>query len=294
MEKTSFMGERAPATVSRTAFFVVFSDLDGTLLDHNTYGWQAAQPALNLCKKCHVPIVLVSSKTRAEMELLRGKLSVSAPFVSENGGGIFFQSDSFKEVPAGASFDEGLWKWSLGLAYPLLIRELRGIRDELRWDIKGFSDMDIDEISRHTGLDSNSARLAAMREFDEPFIVLKKKRVDENTLCKAADKRGLTVTTGGRFYHLQGKNDKGQAIEKVISWYKHDHKKVFSIALGDSPNDFSMLELADVPVLIRSQREFPKLKEKIPRLRLTREIGPKGWNKAILDILGNKEEACNV
>jgi hypothetical protein len=55
-----------------------------------------------------------------------------------------------------------------------------------------------------------------------------------------------------------------------------------------------MLEFADVPVLIRSQREFPKLKGKIPRLRLTREIGPKGWNKAIIDILGKKEEVCNV
>jgi mannosyl-3-phosphoglycerate phosphatase len=101
MEKTSFMGERAPATVSRTAFFVVFSDLDGTLLDHNTYGWQAAQPALNLCKKCHVPIVLVSSKTRAEMELLRGELSVSAPFVSENGGGIFSKVTALRRFPQG-------------------------------------------------------------------------------------------------------------------------------------------------------------------------------------------------
>ena len=277
MEKTSFMGESVPATVSRTAFFIIFSDLDGTLLDHNTYGWQEAKPALNLCKKRHVPVVLVSSKTRAEMESLRAKLSVSAPFVSENGGGIFFQSDSFKEVPAGASFDKGLWKWSLGLAYPHLIRGLRGIRDELRWDIKGFSDMDIDEISRLTGLDPKTSRLATMREFDEPFIVLKKQPVDENALHNAADKRGLTVTSGGRFYHLQGKNDKGQAVEKIISWYKHKHKKVLSIALGDSPNDFSMLELADFPVLIRSQREFPKLKGEIPRLRLTQEIGPKGW-----------------
>jgi mannosyl-3-phosphoglycerate phosphatase len=83
-------------------------------------------------------------------------------------------------------------------------------------------------------------------------------------------------------------------MEKIIAWYKHEYKQVFSIVLGDSPNDFSMLELADFPVLIRSQREFPDLKREIPRLRVTREIGPKGWNKAILDILGKKEEARNV
>ena len=288
------MGESVNAKFSGNTFLIVFSDLDGTLLDHNTYGWQEAQPALNLCKKHHVPIVLVSSKTRAEMEFLRSKLSISAPFVSENGGGIFFPSDSFKEPPTGASFDKGLWKWSLGLSYAHLVTGLQEIRDELRWNIKGFSDMGIEEISLLTGLDHKISRLAAMREFDEPFLVLKKQAVDENALHKAADKRGLTVTSGGRFYHLQGKNDKGKAMEKIISWYKHEHKQVFSIVLGDSPNDFPMLELADFPVLIRSQREFPELKGEIPRLRVTREIGPKGWNKAILDILGKKEEERNV
>ncbi len=288
------MGESVTAKAPSTTFFIIFSDLDGTLLDHDTYGWQEAQPALNLCKKLHVPIVLVSSKTRAEMEFLRGKLSISAPFVSENGGGIFFPSDRSKGPPAGASFDNGLWKWSFGLSYAHLVRGLKEIRDELRWNIKGFSDMDIEEISQLTGLDHKISRLAAMREFDEPFLVINKQAVDENALHKAAGKRGLTVTSGGRFYHLQGKNDKGKAMEKIISWYKDEHKQVFSIVLGDSPNDFSMLELADFPVLIRSQREFPELKGEIPRLRVTREIGPTGWNKAILDILGKKEEERNV
>ena len=184
------MGESVNAKFSGNTFLIVFSDLDGTLLDHNTYGWQEAQPALNLCKKHHVPIVLVSSKTRAEMEFLRSKFSISAPFVSENGGGIFFQSDSFKEPPTGASFDKGLWKWSLGLSYAHLVTGLQEIRDELRWNIKGFSDMGIEEISLLTGLDPKISRLAAMREFDEPFLVLKKQAVDENALRKAADKKG--------------------------------------------------------------------------------------------------------
>jgi hypothetical protein len=69
--------------------YVVFTDLDGTLLDHDTYGWEEALPALERCKRLLIPIVLVSSKTRAEMDQLRIKLSISAPFISENGGGIF-------------------------------------------------------------------------------------------------------------------------------------------------------------------------------------------------------------
>jgi len=70
--------------------FLIFTDLDGTLLDHDTYGWEEALPALDLCRRLGVPVILVSSKTRAEMDVLQNRLGLSAPFISENGGGIFF------------------------------------------------------------------------------------------------------------------------------------------------------------------------------------------------------------
>jgi mannosyl-3-phosphoglycerate phosphatase len=236
--------------------YVVFTDLDGTLLDHDTYGWEEALPALDLCKRLFIPIVLVSSKTRAEMDHLRLKLSVSAPFISENGGGIFFPGDSTEVPPPDAFLEGDLWKWSIGLPYADLIRELDGIREELGWDIKGFSDMRIDDISDLTGLDKRSARLAAMREYDEPFIILDQDPVDRERLKKAAAERGLTITEGGRFFHLSGKNDKGQAMQKLMSLYKKLHGNIVSVALGDSPNDFSMLEFADYPVLVRSKRNI--------------------------------------
>jgi len=283
------MSEAAAAPV-----IVVFTDLDGTLLDHDTYGWEGAVPALDLCKRLLIPIVLASSKTRAEMDQLRLKLSPDAPFISENGGGIFFPGDATYDPPPGAILDGDLWKWSLGLPYADLVRELGGIRDELGWNIKGFSDMGIDDISDLTGLDKKSARLAAMREFDEPFIILEQDPVDRESLGKAAEQRGLTITEGGRFFHLNGKNDKGQAMQKLMSLYKRLHGNIVSVALGDSPNDFSMLECADYPVLVRSKRNFEGLKNRIPRLIITSEMGPKGWNAALLEILDEKEEADNV
>ena len=288
------MEKSATARTSGTPFHMIFSDLDGTLLDTHTYGWEEALPALNLCARRGVPVILVSSKTRAEMDQLRRRMSIFAPFISENGGGIFFPRESVKTPPSGASMDQGLWKWSLGLSYSLLIKGLQEIREDLGWNLRGFSNMSIEEISRLTGLDRDTSRLAAMREYDEPFIVLGKQVFDENALFEAAAKRGLLITAGGRFYHLQGKNDKGQAMEKVTAWYRQDHGQVLTIALGDSPNDFPMLERADLPFLIRSQNEFPELKDRIPRLMVSSEMGPKGWNSVVLDVLGEEEEDSNV
>ena len=50
-------------------FYLVFTDLDGTLLDHRIYSFEDALPALDFCRKTHVPVILISSKTRAEMDL---------------------------------------------------------------------------------------------------------------------------------------------------------------------------------------------------------------------------------
>jgi phosphoglycolate phosphatase-like HAD superfamily hydrolase len=45
----------APAPPKRL-FPIVFSDLDGTLLDHETYLFDAAQPALNALKARDIPL----------------------------------------------------------------------------------------------------------------------------------------------------------------------------------------------------------------------------------------------
>jgi mannosyl-3-phosphoglycerate phosphatase len=174
------------------------------------------------------------------------------------------------------------------MPYEFLVKCLMEIREELGWQIRGFSEMNPDEISHLTGLDLKSSRLAAIREYDEHFIVEEPEDMDLDSLQNAAKKRGLKITKGGRFYHLHGKNDKGAAVEKVISWYRDSHHQVFTIALGNSPNDVSMLKQVDCPVLIRSSPPFPGIGELIPALRVTPEVGPKGWNSVVLDILGER------
>jgi mannosyl-3-phosphoglycerate phosphatase len=57
---------------------VVVTDVDGCLLDE-TYRWEPARPALDALKKRGIPLVLCSSKTRAEMEPLHADLGLDAP-----------------------------------------------------------------------------------------------------------------------------------------------------------------------------------------------------------------------
>jgi mannosyl-3-phosphoglycerate phosphatase len=236
-----------------------------------------------------VKVIPASSKTRAEMEILRDRIPFSGPFISENGGGIFLPVTSEKPPP-GAMVDGDLWKWPQGTPYEVLRRVLKEIGKELGYTLIGFSDMSIDRIADLTGLDTSVARLAASREFDEPFLVDSPVNPDMKALRRAAKQRGLMIAEGGRFIHLQGMNDKGRAMEQLMSLYGKRQGKVVSVALGDSPNDFSMLERADFPVLIRSKRDYPELIKRIPGLVVTRGEGPKGWNEAVLHILQSRSE----
>ena len=270
-----------------TPFIVIFTDLDGTLLDHDSYSWRAAEPALEHCKCLNIPIILASSKTRAEMGVLRNALGLQYPFISENGGGLFFPAVNGEKAPPGAGRVENMWQLSLGAPYGQLVSALREIREELGWNIRGFSDMQPEEISRVTGLDLDASRLAAEREFDEPFF-LEKGAGEKDPLYRAAHRRGLNITQGGRFYHLHGDNDKGEAVKRLTSWYRKAHPRVLTAALGDSPNDFGMLKQVDYPVLIRSFRDFPGIDAVIPGVRMSREKGPKGWNTMVLNLLAEK------
>ncbi len=266
-----------------TPFIVIFTDLDGTLLDHDSYSWKAAEPALERCKRLNVPVILASSKTRAEMGVLRKALGLQYPFISENGGGLFFPAVDGEEAPAGAHAAENMWQLSLGAPYGQLVSALREIREERGWKIRGFSDMQPEEIARVTGLDLDASRLAAERDFDEPFIL--EDDGDLDLLHRAVRSRGLNITQGGRFFHLHGDNDKGTAVERMTSWYQDLHPYVLTAALGDSPNDFGMLKKVDYPVLIRSFRNFPGIEKQIPGVKVSREKGPKGWNTMVMNLL---------
>jgi len=267
--------------------WVVFTDLDGTLLNDQTYSYDEAAPALERCRRLGVEVVLASSKTQAEMERLSAELALKTPFVYENGGGIFFPQNLPHPPPpeAIALAPDGPWQLDLGRPYSELTLALAALKVELGLEMKGFFEMSLEEISALTGLKTQAAALAAQRQFDEPFIIPQATEAQIEGLIQAAGRLGLRVVLGGRFFHLTGPHDKGQAVVRLLAWYRGRTPEIRSIGLGDSPNDFEMLAQVDYPVLVRSGREYPALASRIPGLRVTPQPGPQGWNRAVLEIL---------
>jgi len=271
------------------AKLLVFTDLDGTLLDHHTYSFEKALPALKLLRKKEIPLILCSSKTRAEMEVCRKKLKNTHPFIPENGGAVFVPRKYFRTKLGGFADKLGYWVKELGTYYPVLRKELLEVTSRFGQPVYGFADMNPKEISSLCGIAYRDAELAKWREYDEPFYFLKS--VDEDTLKELQAefaKRGFNLVRGGRLLHLTGQNDKGKAIKILTDIYQQEFgSKCKSIGLGDSMNDLSMLKACDLPILVKKP-DGSYDKEVIAEIKpnFAEGIGPEGWNKAVLELVG--------
>jgi mannosyl-3-phosphoglycerate phosphatase family protein len=268
--------------------FIIFTDLDGTLLDYHTYSFAAAASALKLIARQQIPLVLCSSKTRAEIEHWREKLNNLHPFVSENGGGIFiphtyFPANDLQSVWPKTEMADGYAVLVLGTPYIILRETLEELRKD-GFEIKGFGDLDAAEVAQITELNPEEAALAKMREFDEPFVFAgEKTRLP--ALLAAVEKKGLHCIAGGRLFHLTGNSDKGKAVEILMQLYRKKLGEIPTLGLGDSPNDFPMLEHVDYPILVRNHRGEHDPRLTLPNLIKADGIGPEGWAQAVIDFL---------
>ena len=265
---------------------IVFSDIDGTLIDHDDYTWEPARPALEMLKKTRTPLILVSSKTRLEILKLRGEMGITDPFVSENGGGVFIPPDSEIEPPPEAVFREGYWVRSFG-ASRLEIQQgfnlLAGKRP-----MTALSGLDSAEISALTGLSPAQADLARQREYGEVFL-LENPEVHEKPLAAEAKALGLNITRGGRFHHLLGGSDKGRAVSWLIGLYRSKYPRLVTAAVGDAPNDLAMLAVVDRAFLAAAPdgSHRPLV---LPGLIRTPSPGPAGFRQAIFALLDVRED----
>lgn len=266
---------------------LIFTDLDGTLLDHHTYSWSAAAEALAEIERRRVPLIFVTSKTRAEMEVLRRELGHAHPFITENGGGIFIPEGYFNLRIKGALRIARYHCLALGRPYREITTALEEIAAEAGAEVVGFHQMSAREIAQNTGLDLKQAELARQRDFDEPFFFAGASEQAIQKFVQAASRRRIEVARGDRFWHLAAGSDKGRAVAHLVKLYRTAERSRYrSVGLGSSPNDLSLLTAVDQAVVLpRTDGSFdPGLLSRLPHSSRGSAPGPSGWNDAVLRI----------
>jgi mannosyl-3-phosphoglycerate phosphatase len=226
---------------------VIFTDLDGTILDEK-YDCQKVKPIISQLIALNVSIGLCSSKTRAEIEFYRKEMEITDPFIVENGAAIFIPRNYFTFHYAYTKQTARYRIIELGIKYSIVRKNLEKVRTETDSNVIGFGDMTAEEIAKNSGLTLHLAILAKKREYDEPFRIVegnKKKFLD------TTKKEGLSYTKGNKYFHLLGNSDKGKASAILKDLYSQKFGKITTIGVGDSPHDLPMLKIMDKQLLVK-------------------------------------------
>lgn len=234
---------------------LVFTDLDGTLLGHHDYRFEVALPLIQLLQARGATVVLATSKTDEEVKAWQSRLQITGSYIVENGSAVH----SGAEVSV--------------LGTP--ISDLEKCLEPFSEEITRLDTCSSEEVIALTGLSPEDARLAQSRLYSVPFQL--KDSGLEAALRESARVAGYRVIKGGRFLHLQGMCDKGDAAELVRRQVEAASKNIVrTVALGDNENDKSMLENADAAVVLKTDRGH-QIQLTNSNTIYTEQLAPEGW-----------------
>ncbi len=244
--------------------------MDGTLLGHHDYRFEVTLPLIDQIRSMGAPLVLSTSKTLTEVRQWQNRLGIDDPFIVENGSAVVFP-DEREEV--------------LGVH----LSELESFLEDYSDSITSLVSCSRDEAVKLTGLAPEEAAQAQDRQYSIPFKLHQPEL--ETTIRAEASARNLRIIKGGRFLHLQGNCDKAQAAAIVRRRYVSEEGGVWlAIALGDNDNDRTMLESADIAVVVRTDQGH-QLELSNRRTIYTTKTAPEGWcegmTRALADLPSN-------
>jgi mannosyl-3-phosphoglycerate phosphatase len=256
---------------------LIFTDVDGTLQDSHTGEWQPAAAWLARLRELHVPVILCSSKTAAEMIALQQSMGLQGrPFIAENGAVI--------------QLDE---RWQDNAHYPRIIQgsphaEIVKVLSELRhrhgFRLTLFSELSDAALADITGLSPAQASLARLQEASETLI-WRDSDAHMNEFSHALADLGLRFVQGARFWHvLDERGGKDVAVNWLTRQYHHQEGKTFTtLGLGDGPNDAPLLDNVDFAVVVKGlNRQGVSLRDDSPaRVFHTTLEGAAGWREGL-------------
>jgi len=262
--------------------FLVFTDLDGSLLDHHSYSYLDALPQLQRLEHLGIPVIPATSKTRPEIERLRAELGNTHPFIVENGAAVLIPVGYFDSQPVATVEREGYWIREFSAPREKWLGILEELSSEFPGEYDYFFRVGTAGVVRMTNLPEARALEANQREYSEPVQWLGDGTRKAEFISRLQS-RGAVVLQGGRFLGVSGDCDKGRALAWLRQVYQQSKPGTLchDLAIGDSGNDYAMLEAAETALLVRSPvHEFPAL-QRADGVIFSTDYGPAGWTEGV-------------
>lgn len=232
---------------------MLFTDLDGTFIDFETYSASVAAPAARSLLARDIPVIFCSSKTQSEQVALMEAAGFRCPGIVENGSGFFIpQSFPLLAPPQGWANHQHDWIQAMGVERSVISPAIKEAQRELSLDLKPYANLTAAELADLTGLSHEAAARAKDRRFSQTLTA--ELTADQlNALNEVLQRHRLHAICGGRFHTVASSAcDKGKALQQLVAMRaEQTGQPVVSVAIGDSANDVPMLLAADRAYLVQ-------------------------------------------
>ena len=152
---------------------------------------------------------------------------------------------------------------------------------EFREKCDFIEDMTKDKQMQTLGLNHKYLPFALNRDYSLPLIFNgSQKRIREFSLFLKS--LGLKLHEGGRVFNICDDCSKGFAMKSVVKKLRTELKSnPYTIVVGDSPNDISMLKQSDQPCIIPLPNKDNLIDLEIKNIIRAKKYAPKGWEEVI-------------
>ena len=263
--------------------FLIFSDLDGTFLNHNTYSYGTLKNYINNLD-LEFELIFVTSKTFEEILEIQNKLNINHPFIAENGACIFFPPGYLKHT---RNTRENFFIHNNHYCYKMsnlksddLINSFSDLKKKYKFCF--YSELSNESLCKLTKLKLKEAENSKIRLFTNPIFW---KDTNEKLLNFKSDvmkiNKGLKILKGGRFFHISDNYNKAKAVKNFIKTIKLiSNDRFLTVSLGDSENDICMLESTDYSCIVKREENKISLKKK-DNIYFSKTEAPDGWRESL-------------
>ena len=255
---------------------LIFTDLDGSLLNHNNFEFKEIKGFILQCIKNGIKIIPNTSKTEEEIQVFLKQLGKNLPFIVENGAAIHnldLVDSKIKSKNNSIVFSRSLNE----------ILEQFKINIPIDFQKRCFFLKDMSPIDQMKilGLNKKYLPFALNRYYSMPLVFEGPKEI-KNEFINLLKKIGMKLHEGGRVYNISDDCSKGKAMTTLIEILKKDlDYKTHTIVIGDSPNDISMLNDCDQPCIIPLPNKNNLCHLKDQKIIRAIQSAPQGWEEVV-------------
>ena len=251
---------------------LIFTDLDGSLLDKETFKFDVIKDYFKELVRNGIIIIPNSSKSEAELLDFNEQNNLDLSFITENGSSIHGLNKIHQNLP-----DK--------IIISRTIDEIRNIYEEnISLDFKNKTthilELEIEVQQKILGLPLDKIKLAIKRDHSLP-IKFNGTEIEKYEFTKILKNSGLTIQTGGRIMNVCDNVNKSIAMSKALQLIRKQlDDEIITIGVGDNENDIEMIKQTDYPCLVQNDN-FDSSLINIDNLIKSSEPSPLGWADVI-------------